>query len=192
MKTGINLITKKRQYLIYESFFSKLRISLFLGLVIFFIYIFFVFTLLISKNNYFNKLRYEKNRLEAYLKENSQVEKEFIYFRNKQTQIEDILKTDVNFIPYYNLVRDSLQSATPEPQLDSVIIDKDRSINFTLNFQDSPSLINFLKFAENDSFLHNFDKLLISQFSIIQDRQTTNYKLNLIGKLIPISYEDKN
>lgn len=191
MKKGINLITKQKKYLQYERFFRNLRIILVILATLLLVVITVSFLYLFSKNQQLERLMKEKKQILEFLSNNKQVEAEFIYFRNKQNRLISILNDDVNFLPYYNLITESLKSASPEPKLDTIIITKDRSINFTLTFDDSNSIILFLKFAESDEFLKSFSQLIISQFNIEFKKESKSYKLDLIGKLNPIN-ENKN
>ena len=186
MKKGINLIIKQKKYLRYENFFRALRVIL-LGLTIFFsITLISLFAFLFIKNRQLEQLMLEKKNLLNFLSKNKEVEAEFAYFHNKQNRLITILNQDVKFLPYYNLITDSLKSASPEPKLDTIIINKDRSINFTLIFNDANSVIPFLKFAESDQFVNNFSQLIISEFSITSEKDSQSYQLGLVGKLNPI------
>ena len=93
------------------------------------------------------------------------MEAKFIYFRNKERQVSKILTEDVNFYPYYNLLKDSLQSSSPEATLETVLIDKNKTVNFMVSFESYQSLLEFFKFAESDNFLANFSTLVLSNFS---------------------------
>jgi len=191
MKKGINLIIKQKKYLHYENFFKTLRKLLLILVVIFFVISIPSFLLIIQSNKKLDALYLEKKNLLEYLTANKKVEAEFVYLKNKQTQITKIINEDVNFLPYCNLLTDSLKQASPSPTLDAIIITKDRTINFTLRFDDPNSIISFLKFAESEIFLNNFSQLYISQFNLESKKGNQAYQLLLIGKLNPID-ETKN
>lgn len=191
MKKGINLIIKQKKYLLYEKFFYYLRLVLVFTSIFFLIVLIVFFFVLFSKERRLERLMTDKKNYLDILNKNKEVEAEFVYFRNKQKRLISIINQDVNFLPYYHLVTESLKSASPEPKLDMIVINKDRSINFTLIFNDSNSTILFLKFAESDQFLKNFSQLIISQFNIELTKGNKNYHLYFIGKLNPIN-ETKN
>ncbi len=191
MKKGINLITKQKKYLHYENLFKTLRSLLLVLVIIFFVILIPSFLAIIQNNKKLNSLYLEKKNLLEYLAAHKEVEAEFVYLRNKQSQIAKIIDEDVNFLPYYNLLTDSLKQASPSPILDAIIITKDRTINFTLKFNDPNSITSFLKFAESENFLKNFSQLFISQFNLESKKGNRNYQLLLIGKLNPIN-EIKN
>lgn len=193
MKKGINLIIKQKKYLAYEKFFQNFRVMLVIITGLFLLIFVGLFSIVIGKNRELDQLLLEKKRLLEFISQNQKVEAEFTYFRNKQQRLQQILNEDVNFLPYYHLITDSLKSASPEPKLEIILITKDRSINFTLTFDNPNSTVLFLKFAESDTFLKNFSQLLISQFNLerSKDKEASSYKLNLIGQLNPIN-ENKN
>jgi len=191
MKKGINLITKQKKYLHYENLFKTLRSLLLVMVIVFFVILIPSFLTVVQNNKKLDALYLEKKNLLQYLATNKEVEAEFIYLRNKQSQITKVINEDVNFLPYYNLLTDSLKQASPSPMLDAIIITKDRTINFTLRFDDPKSITTFLKFAESEGFLKNFSQLYISQINLESKKGSQNYQLLLIGKLNPIN-EIKN
>jgi hypothetical protein len=191
MKKGINLIRRQKKYLRYENFFKILRTLLVVVSVIFFIIFIFSFGITAQNNRKLNDLYLEKKNLLEYLANNKEVEAEFTYFRNKYTQLRSIIDQDVNFLPYYNLLTESLKQASPSPILDAIIITKDRTVNFTLRFDNPSSITSFLKFAESESFLKNFAQLFVGQFNLESKKGIQNYQLLLVGKLNPIN-EIKN
>lgn len=191
MKKGINLITKRKKYLQYEKFFYRLKeIVLLMGILLLFLAIS-LNLYLFKQNQKLTKLINEKKGLLEFIAKNKEVEAEFVYFRNKQNRLMSILKEDVNFLPYYNLITDSFKTASPEPRVDNIVITKDRAINLSLTFDDSNSMVLFLKFAESENFLKNFSELIVSQFKIGMEKNSKGYQLNLVGKLNPID-ETKN
>ena len=184
---GINLVTKQKKYLRFEKIFETIRVVLIVATGIFFVSAIISFYFLFVKNQQLEQLMAEKKTLLQYLNVNKEVEAEFIYFRNKQKQLISIINEDVNFFPYYHLITESLKSASPEPKLDTIVISKNREINFTLSFDDSNSMIIFLKTVESDTFLKNFSQLRISQLNIEQKKEAKSFQLNLIGKLNPVN-----
>lgn len=191
MKKGINLIIRREKYLQYEKLFYRLKTIVLLMGILMLIFAIGLNLYLFKQDQKLIKLINEKKRLLEFIAKNKQVEGEFIYFRNKQNRLLSILKEDVNFLPYYTLITDSLKSASSEPKLDTIIITKDRAINLTLTFDDSNSMVLFLKFAESEDFLKNFSELIVSQFKIELKKNSKSYQLNLVGKLNPID-ETKN
>lgn len=86
------------------------------------------------------------------------------------------------------MLKESLQIANVEARLDSVLIDKSKLVSFSLSFTDYSSLLAFLRFAESDEFLKNFNQLDLINFSK-DDKQLTkkDYKLIFSGKFINLN-----
>jgi len=182
MRKRINLLTKQKKYLQEEKLFYYLRIASYITAVIFFI--FFIVNLLFLAQNKKN-LDLKKKEKEMYLQfllKNKEVEAKFVYFQNKSSQVKNILKNDVNFYPYYILLKESLKYASPEPVIESISINKDRTTSFVLGFDSTSQLLVFFKLAESPEFLKNFSELSLHQFSLEENKEVKNYKLGLLGK----------
>lgn len=180
MKKKINLLSKQKKYIKLERVFQVLRICILVsGITVFLLDIIF-FSLLLQQKKQLDSLTSDKNKLLEFLVANRKEETSFAYFRNKQKQIATYLKNDVNFFPYYNLLNDSLKSSSPEAQLDAVVIDKTKDVDFVVVFADFTSLLSFFKFAESDSFLKNFTNLNLKRFDL-GNKDNKNYKLSFKG-----------
>lgn len=189
MKKRINLLTKHEKYRTIEEVFQKLRWLLGLLTGGFFVAYAFLFLFLSQQRTKINTLLAEKQTLLGFLLQNKEVEAKFIYFSGKYKQLNSILKDDVNFYPYYNLLNESLKSASPTPSLSSLVINKDKTTTFTLTFDDLNSLVSFLKFTESDVFVKNFSELTLISFASDQKSinkstvsKNLNYKLDFKGK----------
>lgn len=186
MKKGINLLKRQKKYQLFQRVFSRLKIIIILEVVIFlFIYSIFYYLLLRQKQKIDLLSAQKKDMLEFFI-QNKTIDAKFIYFRGKQKQLSDILKQDINFFPYYNLLRESLLSHGPEAQLEYVLIDKSRGVSFTIGFEDYSNLLVFLKFAESDDFLKSFNHLVLSNFSNLELAKNA-YKLTFSGKFNAIN-----
>lgn len=181
MKNRINLLSKQEKYLRLESLFQTFRIGiLVVGLTVFFIDIIF-FAILIRQKKQLDSISAEKRKVLDFLVANKEAEAKYVYFRNKENQISTFLKNDVRFFPYYNLLNDSLNSASPPARLDSVIIDKTKEVEFVVGFDDFSALTSFFKFAETNIFLDNFIELKLNGFNIAKQGKSI-YQLGFKGK----------
>lgn len=181
MKNRINLLSKQEKYLKLARLFESLRIGIMvLGLAIFTLDIIF-FGFLIRQKRQLDLLSTEKKKILDFLLANKEAEAKFVYFRNKENQISALLKNDVQFYPYYNVLNTSLSSASPSGRLESLIIDKNKEVEFSVGFNDIASLTSFFKFAESESFLSNFAKLNLNGFNIGK-QGGKSYQLGFKGK----------
>lgn len=188
MKKRIDLLKTQSRYIKVENFFKNLKTAIILLFLVFLaVYLVFFYLLSLQKRKISDLSVQKKEFLEFFI-QNKEVEAKFVYFRNKQKQFNDVLKEDVNFYPYYNLLKESLQIANVEARLDSVLIDKTKLVSFSLSFTDYSSLLAFLRFAESDEFLKNFNQLDLINFSK-DDKQSTkkDYKLIFSGKFINLN-----
>lgn len=168
MKKRINLLNKPNQYFQYEKIFKRIRKLTIYLLILFFVVFLPIFLILFNKEKEIDRLYQEKKSLLEYITANKQIEADFIYLKSKHQQLVQAINEDVNFLPYYNILLNSLKESSPSPKLDQVIISKDRSVSFTLIFNDKTAMVNFLKFAESDKFINNFNHLFISKFNLTE------------------------
>ena len=183
MRRKINLIKSGRRFADKLSVYIKARNTLVFTFLFFLLTNFFIYYFLSQQNKNVSDLSRKKAELVQFFIDNKEAEAEFVYFSNKQRQLSDVLREDVNFYPYYNLLKESLDKFAFASKLESVFIDKDKSVKFTVTFDDYTNLLSFLKFAESDDFLANFDQLSLINFSTT-DTNTfrKEYRLNFIGK----------
>ncbi len=185
MKKRINLLVKQKKYTHLEQLFGWLRLSIIVLVAIFLFLSFFYYVLFNQKKQEADDLQSQKQELLNYLVANKEVEAKFVFFRNKQKQLSDVLQEDVNFYPYYNLLNDSLKSATPEPHLESVVIDQTKNAVFKVSFDNYESLLSFFKFAESERFLQNFSQLSLSNFQS-DTRINNNFQLEFKGSFVAL------
>lgn len=192
MKHGINLLTKQKRYQDIEKIFKKLKIGLVFLVLLFLTAYLLIFIELFNQKKTIDSLSLQKTSYLQTLTQNKEVEAQFIYFVSKEKQISTLLKNDVKFYPYYNLLNDSLSSSSPSATLQTLVINADRSSEFEVGFNDLVSLLNFLKFSESDIFLRNFTSLHLTNFtavtsqnnnpaSVTPSASSKNYSLHFKG-----------
>ncbi len=185
MKKHINLILKQKRYQELERIFGHLRSLVVVMIVVFFVLSIVYFFVLSQKKSELNALNSQKKQYLDYLLQNKEIEAKFVYFNSKEKNISTILQNDVNFYPYYNVLVESLKNSSPAATLETVLISKDRTTDFTLNFPEYNSLLSFFKFIESDIFLKNFSTLnLISLSTTNQDKVSNGIKMNFKGKFL--------
>lgn len=185
MKKGINLLVKQQKYLNLEKAFKKLKFLVAVLFVIFLSSNLLLFFLSTRQKSNIERISGEKKELLDYLIQNKQVEAKFVYFRNKQRQLSNILKEDVNFYPYYELLTQSL-APVPQAVLETVTIDKSKVVNFIVSFPDYSSMLVFFKIAESEAFLKNFNRLVLNQFTNSVNAGQ-RYQLIFKGSFIPLN-----
>ncbi len=181
MKKYINLLSKKKDYQKKEKFFNLFRkITTLLGIVTIFILLslFVVYqkiksqhqSLLSKKEDYLNQLILKKD-----------VEKQIIYFNEKSSLFNNILKKDVNFLPYYRILKTYLPVSTESADISSIKYDNQKIVEFALSFSNYEDLYNSLSNLENEEFLNIFDDLTLQSINL-SETKIKNYQLSLKGK----------
>lgn len=186
MKKRINLFRERRRALFsFDKYLTptvKLAVDLF-GVLIFLLFLF-IFITNINLTAKIKSLEQQKKDSLSYLLQNKELEAKMRYFKAKEGQINYYYNQDAKFLPYYSVLVDALKTATTSPALTSVIIDKQRKTDFIITLDSVDSALSFLKHVESDIFTSRFEKLTLSQFSVIQlnkKKETSGYKFTFTG-----------
>lgn len=189
-KTRINLLINREDYQKYENIFERFKLSaaiLTTVLVIIFI------TSYVSIKNKFNK--YEKLNLQkkAYLEllvERSEDEAKINYIEKKFTDLKNFLKDDASSVTYYEILTDSIKNSSESVRLKSLEVDKTRNTSFIITFSVFDEMMSFLKFAESEIFLNNFENISLKNLAIAGDNKLDeNYELSFVGRFVPVKAE---
>ena len=182
MKTRINLFKRKPQ----QDFISlngpkfKKYVTI-AGIVLFFLFIFLTIQDVRLNTEHQNLLKKKETYL-RYLLDEKDIEANTRYFKSKQTQVNTFLKDDAHFLPYYQVLKQSLEETSDETILEAIDIDKDRNTRFMVKFKNSDEMLSFLRYIEGEGFLKNFVSLTLQSFSLNQQQATGNrYQLELRG-----------
>lgn len=181
MKNRINLFKRKPQkdYISANAPKFKRYLSV-LGLVLFLIFLFLISQVLRLNNTQQDLLKKKETYLK-YLLDEKDTEANMRYFKSKQTQVNTFIKEDANFLPYYQVLKKSLEKTGDNVILDTIDIDKSRSTRFIVRFSNSDEMLYFLRYIEAEDFLKNFVSLSLQSFSLNQQSKTSKYKLELQG-----------
>lgn len=192
MKKRINLLKGHRTLAEKEGIFIKFKNLL---IVFFFLILavnIVIYLLLLDQNDNISQLNLLKKEFVEFFIQNKEADAKFAYFRNKEKQLNDFLNQDVNFYPYYNLLKQSLDNFAQGATLFLVEIDKTKSTNFTISFDNYDDLLAFLKFAESEDFLTNFNQLSLINFNKNElQANKTDYRLNFSGKFINLTSQEQ-
>lgn len=182
MKTRINLFRRKPQqdFISVHAPQAKKTLNI-LGIFIFFIFVFLIIQV-VNLDTAQQSLLHKKETYLKYLLDEKEAEVNVRYFKSKQTQMNTFLKNDANFLPYYTVLKKSLDEAESKPILDTIDIDKDRNTRFIVRFTNYDEMDLFLKYIESEVFLKNFSSLSLQTFSINKQTVSGNrFELELKG-----------
>ena len=185
-KKRINLFGSRFEYLQIEKQFYYVRL---LTVVLFFAFLF-IFLLtnlkLLADKKQLDQAFAQKKVLLENQQENVNEEARIRLLFNKHQDIQNFLKDDAHFLPYYQLLVSTLKTATPEPTLLSFKVDKEKNTEFTLGFTDINQMTKFLSFIENEDFLNKFETLVLNGFSLNPSKMELSFK----GKFISLKNEN--
>lgn len=180
MKKGINLLIKQDQYIRYERVFKQLKLVLVLFCLVALLEYLGLYLVVQRQREKTVELQNQNQTLLNYIVQHKQVEANLLFFKQKEQQLVTILKTDVNFYPYYELLTNSLLQYGPQAKLVSLTMDNTHESEFTLQFPDYSSMLTFFKFAETDEFVKNFATLMLANFTATPGEQQS-YQLVFKG-----------
>ena len=115
------------------------------------------------------------------------------YIQKKYTDMNTFLKDDAASLPYFQLLTEAIKGSSESAGIKSFDINKDHSTSFTVTFSSFDTLMEFLKFAESQTFVKNFETIILKSFTIIGDKEKKeSYQLGFSGKFIPIKVDVYN
>lgn len=191
-KNRINLLVNREDYQRYENFFERFKLSAAILTVILTVTFIFFYITLRNKFNKYEKMKLQKKTYLQLLTQRSKDEAKINYIEKKYKDLKLFLKDDASTVSYYEILSDAISNSSESAVLKSLEVDKTRNTSFTITFSVFEKMMDFLKFAESDVFLKNFEDISLKNLVIISDEEKKeNYELTFIGKFIPIKTTDQ-
>lgn len=189
-KNRINLLVSREDYQKYESFFEQLKLSAAVLTVILFVIFISVYLVLRNKFNSYENMNLQKKTYLKLLSERRGDEAKINYIQKKYLDLKTFLKDDASTTPYYQLLSDAIKDSSQSANLKSFEVDKDRMVSFTIVFSTFNKLMDFLKFAESQTFIKNFENISLKNFVVMGDKEKKeSYELSFSGKFIPFKLD---
>jgi len=189
-KNRINLLISREDYRKFENYFEWLKLSVTLLTVILFVIFISFYLVLRNKFNIYEKMNLQKKTYLQQLTERKDDEAKINYIQKKYTDFKTFLKEDASSLPYYQLLSDAIKNSSESATLKSFQVNKDRESSFTITFTVFDTLRDFLKIAESQTFIKNFENISLKNFVVIGDKEKNeNYELSFSGKFIPIKLD---
>lgn len=189
-KNRINLLVSREDYQKYESFFEQLKLSAAVLTVILFIFFISVYLVLRNKFSLYENMNLQKKTYLQLLSERRGDEAKINYIQKKYLDMKTFLKDDAASAPYFQLLSDAIKDSSESASLKSFEINKDRMASFTISFSAFDELMNFLKFAESQTFIKNFENISLNSFVVLGKKES--YELSFSGKFIQIKLDINN
>jgi len=192
-KNRINLLVNREDYQKYENFFERFKLgaAILTGILTILFIIFYI--ILRNRFNTYEKMNMKKKAYLELLTERNRDEAKINYIEKKYSDLKKYLKDDASSVTYFEILSDSIKNSSESAILKSFEVDKTRNTTFIINFTVFEKMMDFLKFAESEQFLNNFESISLKNLIIAgSDNQNENYELSFVGKFIPIKEEKNN
>ncbi len=192
-KNLINLLVSREDYQKYQNFFEQLKLSVTVLTVILFVIFICFFIVLRIKFNLYENMNLQKKSYLQLLAQRSGDEAKVNYIQKKYLDLKTFLKDDAYSLPYYQLLSDAIKVSSESAGLKSFEIDKDRITSFAISFSTFDKLMDFLKFAESQTFIKNFENITLKNFVLIGNKDMKeSYELSFSGKFLPVKHDLTN
>jgi len=189
-KNRINLLISREDYRKYESFFEQLKLSATVLTVILFVIFIFFYLVLRNKFSLYENMNLQKKTHLQLLSERRGDEAKINYIQKKYLDLKTFLKDDSSSAPYYQLLSSAIKDSSKSAGLKSFEVNKDRMTSFTISFSAFKELMDFLKFAESQTFIKNFENISLKNFVVLGKKdKKESYELSFSGKFIPFKLD---
>ena len=189
-KNQINLLVNREDYQKYENVFERVKLSAFILTLGLFILLIFFYITLKSKFNKYEQMNLQKKTYLQLLTERRSDEAKINYIQKKYLDLKTFLKDDASSTPYYQLLSDAIKNSSQAASLKSFEVNKNREASFTISFSEFAKLMEFLKFAESQEFIINFENISLKNFVMVGNKEKEeSYELSFAGKFVPIKIE---
>lgn len=192
-KNHINLLVSREDYQKYENFFEQLKLSAVILTIILFILFICIYLVIKNKFNLYEKMNLQKKTFLQLLTERKADEAKISYIQKKYSDLKKFLKDDSSSTPYYQLLSNAVKHSSESASLKSFEVNKERITSFTISFSTFDELMNFLKFAESQTFIKNFQNISLKNFAVLGEKEKKgSYELGFSGKFIPFKPDSNN
>ncbi|EKE13828.1 MAG: hypothetical protein ACD_12C00799G0001, partial [uncultured bacterium] len=146
-----------------------------------------------NKFNIYEKENLRKKNYLELLANRRGDEAKINYIEKKYEDLKLFLKDDAASVAYYEILSNAINNSSESATLKLFDVDKTRKTSFTITFSLFEKMMEFLKFAESDIFLNNFESLSLKNLEIVGDKdKNENYELSFTGKFLPVKSNTNN
>ena len=186
-KNSINLLVNREDYQKYENLFERLKLSAtFLAIILTILFLYF-FISVKNKFKVYEKMNLDKKSYLELLKNRRRDEAKINYIEKKYIDLKNFMKEDASSVTYYEVLSNAISDSSESATLKSLEVDKTRNTNFTIAFSMFEKMMDFLKFAESEVFLSNFESISLKNLIITWDKnKNENYELSFSGQFAQV------
>lgn len=173
MKKHINLLHKNREYETQEKRFYYIRLAtVALGLVA----VILIATLFIIKSQEEKQYSQLLTSKEQYLRELLAVkdtQEKIAYVNTRADYLKNVVKEDVNFAPYYDVLKRTLFDpiaigSSNSAEIKRIHFDNNQSVELQINLYSDAALNTYLSTLESEQFLSQFQNFALFGFKIVE------------------------
>jgi hypothetical protein len=191
-KNRINLLINREDYQRYENIFERFKLSAGILTGILAVIFAFFYISIRGKFNTYERMNMEKQNYLLLLTSRRSDEAKINYIEKKYSDLKKFMKDDASSVAYFEILSDSLKSSSDSAKLKSLEVDKARNTNFIVTFSVFDKMMSFLKFAESEMFLNNFETISLKNLVIAgTNKENENYELSFVGRFAPINTKTK-
>ncbi|MEI6532934.1 MAG: hypothetical protein WCO06_03775 [Candidatus Roizmanbacteria bacterium] len=168
MKQYINLF-RKDKVVGYSDYYDNIAWVLnLIGGLLFIAFLIFSY-LQYQVQTQYNEALAKKTETTLFLKNNSKNIASINIFMNGRNLLYERIKNDSEFLPYYTKLKEIVAVTEEIPNIDSIVIEKDKSTKFIIRYKTYTSALQFVHIIESETFLSNFTKLKLSSFNLSKE-----------------------
>lgn len=188
-KSSINLLVNREDYQKYENLFQRFKLTAaLLTVILTIIFAYFYFSIK-NKFGIYEKMNLEKKNYLQLLTERKKDEAKINYIGKKYSDLNKFLENDASSVTYFELLSNAINNSSESAKLKSFVVDKTRNTSFEITFSLFEKMMDFLKFAESEIFLSNFENISLKNLIIAGSQ---NYELSFTGQFVPIKPNENN
>jgi hypothetical protein len=186
MKTKrINLLQNRYDYYALERLFVWLRRGVVVYSFVFLLLVLGAFAFYMSKQQDLARLENQKRLLLLSSQQQKDQEAKLLLLSKKLGYYNEFIKDDAQFVPYYNLLLEALQTSSQSGTLSQFNINKNHEVEFTIRFNTFDEMTTSFAFIESERFLKNFKTLSMANFFGLTSDQS-KYELSFKGVFIDL------
>lgn len=184
-KKRINLLQNRYDYYALELIFIWLKRGVVVYSVLFIAMSFVALGLYLYKTRELTRLQNQQKLLLLGSDTQKTDEAKLLLLSKKLSYYREFMKDDAQFVPYYNLLLEALQTSSQSGTLSEFNINKLHEVNFTIRFNSFEEMTQSFAFIESGRFLQNFKTLSMANFYGLNS-EVGKYELTFKGVFVDI------
>lgn len=184
-KKRINLLQNRYDYYALERIFVWVKRGVVVYSVLFIAMSLAALAFYLYKSRELARLENQQKLLLLGSQTQKSDEAKLLLLSKKMSYYREFMKDDAQFVPYYNLLLEALQTSSQSGTLSEFSINKLHVVNFSISYGSFEEMTQSFAFIESERFLRNFKTLSMANFfGLNSDR--AKYELTFKGIFVDI------